>query len=120
VNHAEEPSAPGTRQTPQAAKAWKRFPSEYEALPSIHTIEDSEQKSTIIWGTDNIFKSYLVEKGRRGCGVERSGPRRRGEYFTVRARTTVHRNNGVIAAYARRMASLYGAHCNVRITFTRS
>ena len=27
------------------------------------TIEESENRSEIIWGADNIFKTYLVEKG---------------------------------------------------------
>jgi CO/xanthine dehydrogenase Mo-binding subunit len=36
---------------------------EIDPLPGIFTIEDSLAKKQIIWGDDNIFKSYLVEKG---------------------------------------------------------
>jgi CO/xanthine dehydrogenase Mo-binding subunit len=36
---------------------------EIEPLPAIFTIEDSLAKKEIIWGADNSFKSYRVEKG---------------------------------------------------------
>jgi CO/xanthine dehydrogenase Mo-binding subunit len=34
-----------------------------EPLPGIFSIEDSLARKEIIWGQDNIFKSFLVEKG---------------------------------------------------------
>jgi CO/xanthine dehydrogenase Mo-binding subunit len=36
---------------------------EYEKLPGVFTIEESEKQDTIIWGEDNTFKTYLMEKG---------------------------------------------------------
>ena len=36
---------------------------EIEPLPAIFTIEDSLAKKQIVWGENNVFKSYLVEKG---------------------------------------------------------
>src|ERR1700716_1875966 len=36
---------------------------EYEPMPAIFTIEESERCSQIIWGTDNIFKTFLIAKG---------------------------------------------------------
>ena len=36
---------------------------EFEPLPAIFTIEDSLARKEIIWGEDNIFKSFQVEKG---------------------------------------------------------
>ena len=36
---------------------------EIEPLPAIFTIEDSLARKYVIWGEDNIFKSFLVEKG---------------------------------------------------------
>jgi CO/xanthine dehydrogenase Mo-binding subunit len=36
---------------------------EFEPLPSVFTVEDSLSRKEIIWGEDNIFKSYRVEKG---------------------------------------------------------
>jgi CO/xanthine dehydrogenase Mo-binding subunit len=34
-----------------------------ERLPAVFTIEDSLARKHIIWGEDNLFKSYRVEKG---------------------------------------------------------
>jgi len=36
---------------------------EIEPLPAVFSIEDSLSRKQIIWGDDNIFKSYRVEKG---------------------------------------------------------
>jgi CO/xanthine dehydrogenase Mo-binding subunit len=36
---------------------------EMEPLPAIFTIEDSLARKQVIWGEDNIFKSFHVEKG---------------------------------------------------------
>ena len=36
---------------------------EIEPLPAVFTIEDSLSKKHVIWGEDNIFKAYHVEKG---------------------------------------------------------
>ena len=64
VNHPEEPilllAHPDRHALPQAVSA---VSIEYEPLPAIFTIEESEAQSEIIWGTDNTFKSILIEKG---------------------------------------------------------
>jgi CO/xanthine dehydrogenase Mo-binding subunit len=36
---------------------------EIDPLPAIFTIEDSLARKQIVWGDDNIFKSFLVQKG---------------------------------------------------------
>jgi CO/xanthine dehydrogenase Mo-binding subunit len=36
---------------------------EIEPLPALYTMEDSLSKKQLIWGDDNIFKAYHVEKG---------------------------------------------------------
>ncbi len=100
VNHAEEPIlllAHANRH--KLRKAVEAVSIEYEALPSIHTIEDSERKSTIIWGTDNIFKSYLVEKGDVDAVWKEAALIVEGEYFTGAQEQLYIENNGVIAAY---------------------
>src|ERR1700746_3528310 len=64
VNHPEEPilllAHPDRNLLPQAVRA---VSIEYDSLPAIFTIEESERRSEIIWGKDNIFKTYLIEKG---------------------------------------------------------
>src|SRR5216683_3612315 len=100
VNHAEEPIlllAHANRH--KLRKAVDAVSIEYEGLPSIHTIEDTEQKPTIIWGTDNIFKSYLVEKGDVDAVWKNAAHIVEGEYFTGAQEQLYIENNGVIAAY---------------------
>src|SRR5216683_1312199 len=36
---------------------------EIEPLPAVHTIAASISKEHVIWGEDNIFKAYQIEKG---------------------------------------------------------
>jgi len=36
---------------------------EYEELPAIFNLEDSLAQKEIIWGEDNVFKKFLVDKG---------------------------------------------------------
>src|SRR5579863_10072020 len=59
VNHPEEPilllAHPDRHLLPRAVES---VSIEYEALPAVFTIEESERGSEIIWGRDNIFKTY--------------------------------------------------------------
>ncbi len=100
VNHAEEPilllAHPERHKLRKAVEA---VSIEYEALPSIHTIEESEQKSAVIWGTDNTFKSYLVEKGDVDSVWKEAAHIVEGEYFTGAQEQLYIENNGVIAAF---------------------
>jgi CO/xanthine dehydrogenase Mo-binding subunit len=72
---------------------------EYEPLSPVHTIEESEGKSTIIWGTDNTFKSFLVQKGDVDAVWREAAHIVEGEYFTGAQEQLYIENNGVIAAY---------------------
>ncbi len=64
VNHPEEPllllAHADRHLLPKAVEA---VSVEYDPLPAILTMEESEAQSQIIWGTDNTFKTYLIEKG---------------------------------------------------------
>ena len=64
VNHPQEPilllAHPDRHLLPKAVAAVR---IEYEELPSVHSIEESESGRTIVWGEDNVLKSYLLEKG---------------------------------------------------------
>jgi CO/xanthine dehydrogenase Mo-binding subunit len=64
VNHPEEPvvllAHPDKYLLEEARRAVR---IEIDPLPAIFTIEDSLARKEIIWGEDNIFKSFLVEKG---------------------------------------------------------
>jgi CO/xanthine dehydrogenase Mo-binding subunit len=53
-----------------------------EPLPAIFTIDDSLAKKEIIWGEDNIFKSFLVEKGDADAAIATAEIIVEGEYET--------------------------------------
>jgi CO/xanthine dehydrogenase Mo-binding subunit len=64
VNHPEEPVvllAHADRQVLEHARRQVSFAIEPE--PAVFTIDDALAQETIVWGTDNIFKRYDVERG---------------------------------------------------------
>ena len=100
VNHAEEPIlllAHGDRH--KLRKAVESVSIEYEPLPPVLTMEESEQQSTIVWGTDNTFKSYLVEKGDVDTVWKEAAHIVEGEYFTGAQEQLYIENNGVIGTF---------------------
>ena len=64
VNHSEEPilllAHPDKYLLEEARRSVR---VEIEELPAIFSIEESVSRKEIIWGDDNIFKSFLVDKG---------------------------------------------------------
>jgi CO/xanthine dehydrogenase Mo-binding subunit len=64
VNHAEEAivllAHPDKYLVEEARRAVR---IDYEPLPAIFTIAESLAKKVVIWGQDNIFKTYSVDKG---------------------------------------------------------
>src|ERR1700756_4899112 len=64
INHPEEPVVLLAHPDKHVlSKAVDAISIECEPLPSVHSMEDSEQKTYIIWGEDNVFKRFLMEKG---------------------------------------------------------
>jgi CO/xanthine dehydrogenase Mo-binding subunit len=64
VNHPEEPVvllAHPDKYLLEEARRGVRI--EIESLPAIFSMDDSLAGKHVIWGTDNIFKSYQVNKG---------------------------------------------------------
>ncbi|PYU47756.1 MAG: carbon monoxide dehydrogenase, partial [Acidobacteria bacterium] len=100
VNHPEEPILLlAHADCRMLRKAVDAVSIEYEPLPPVHTMEESERQSTIIWGTDNAFKSYLVEKGDVETVWKDAAHIVEGEYFTGAQEQLYIENNGVIAAF---------------------
>ncbi|MFY9527929.1 MAG: xanthine dehydrogenase family protein molybdopterin-binding subunit [Candidatus Acidiferrales bacterium] len=64
INHAEEPvvllAHPDKYLLEEGRRAVRL---EIEPLPAIFTIDDSLAGKEVIWGSDNVFKSFRVEKG---------------------------------------------------------
>jgi CO/xanthine dehydrogenase Mo-binding subunit len=100
VNHPEEPvlllAHPDRHILPKAVAA---ITIDYDPLPALFTIEESEHHSEIIWGRDNTFKTYLIEKGSVDEIWEKADYIVEGEYRTGAQEQLYIENNGMIAAF---------------------
>ena len=100
VNHPEEPilllAHPNRHLLPQAVQA---VSIDYEQLPAVFTMEESENHSQIIWGADNTFKTYRVEKGEVDGVWEKADHIVEGEYWTGAQEQLYIENNGMIASF---------------------
>ncbi|HST52377.1 MAG TPA: xanthine dehydrogenase family protein molybdopterin-binding subunit [Pyrinomonadaceae bacterium] len=64
VNHPEEPVLLLAHEDKYLLEeARRRVRIDVEPLPAVFTIEDSLARKEVIWGEDNVFKTFLVEKG---------------------------------------------------------
>ena len=70
---------------------------EYEELPAVFSLEDAVNKKEIIWGEDNVFKSFLVDKGNVDEVWESADFIVDGEYHTGAQEQLYIENNGAIA-----------------------
>src|ERR1041385_6984589 len=98
VNHPEEPIvllAHPDKYLLQEARRHVRF--EIEELPPIFTLEDSLAAKQIIWGEDNVFKSFLVDKGNVDEVWSQADLIVEGEYYTGAQEQLYIENNGAIA-----------------------
>jgi CO/xanthine dehydrogenase Mo-binding subunit len=111
VNHAEEPILLLAHEDKYLLEeARRRVHVEYEPLPAVFTIEDSLACKEIVWGEDNVFKSFLVEKGNVDevpddpdlIVVE-------GEYTTGAQEQLYIETNGVIAEADRESVTVRGS-----------
>ena len=64
VNHPEEPIVLLAHHDKYLLEEARRHVSiDYEELPAIFSLEESLAQKEIIWGEDNVFKKFLVNKG---------------------------------------------------------
>jgi CO/xanthine dehydrogenase Mo-binding subunit len=100
VNHPEEPllllAHPDRHLLPKAVEA---VSVEYEPLPAVFSMEESETSQQIVWGTDNIFKAYLIEKGDVDAAWQNADHIVEAEYTTGAQEQLYIENNGMIAAF---------------------
>jgi CO/xanthine dehydrogenase Mo-binding subunit len=101
VNHCEEAvlliAHPDKHKVREAVDA---VHVEYDLLPPVFTIEESEQQKTVIWGGDNCFKRFLLEKGDVDSAWSQAAHIVEGEYRTGAQEHLYIENNGVIAEYS--------------------
>ncbi|HZC22643.1 MAG TPA: xanthine dehydrogenase family protein molybdopterin-binding subunit, partial [Candidatus Binatia bacterium] len=100
VNHPEEPILLlAHAQRHVLSKAVAAITIEYDPLPALFSIEESEKQNLIIWGTDNVFKRFLVQKGNADTCWPDAAYIVEGEYTTGAQEQLYIENNGVIASY---------------------
>jgi len=98
VNHPEEPVlllAHKDKYLVEEARRNVRI--EIEELPAIFSLEDSLAKKEIIWGEDNVFKKFLVDKGNVDDAWASADLIIEGEYETGAQEQLYIENNGAIA-----------------------
>ena len=72
---------------------------EYDPLPPIFTIEESERQDQVVWGADNLLKSFLLEKGDVDSAWKDAAHIVEGEYRTGAQEHLYIENNGIIAEW---------------------
>jgi len=98
VNHPEEPVlllAHKDKYLVEEARRNVRI--EIEELPAVFSLEDSLAKKEIIWGEDNVFKKFLVDKGNVDDAWANADLIIEGEYETGAQEQLYIENNGAIA-----------------------
>ncbi|HEY3130152.1 MAG TPA: xanthine dehydrogenase family protein molybdopterin-binding subunit [Acidobacteriota bacterium] len=99
VNHAEEPILLLAHTDKYLLEEARRHVLiDIEPLPPVFTLDESLSKKEIIWGKDNIFKSYLVEKGNVDAVWRQADIVVEGEYRTGAQEQLYIEPNGMIAA----------------------
>lgn len=99
INHKEEPVlllAHHDKYLLEEARRSIRL--EIEPLPAVFTIDESLNLKEKIWGEDNVFKSFLVEKGNVADAWSRADFIIEGDYETGAQEQLYIEPNGVIAA----------------------
>jgi CO/xanthine dehydrogenase Mo-binding subunit len=100
VNHPEEPVLLLAHRDRYALrKAVEAVSIECESFPAIFTIEESERCSEIVWGSDNVFKTYCIDKGDIDEVWSKAAYIVEGEYRTGAQEQLYIENNGMIAFY---------------------
>jgi CO/xanthine dehydrogenase Mo-binding subunit len=98
VNHPEEPVlllAHKDKYLVEEARRHVRI--EINELPAVFSLADSLAKKEIIWGEDNVFKKFLVDKGNVDEAWDEADFIIEGEYETGAQEQLYIENNGAIA-----------------------
>jgi CO/xanthine dehydrogenase Mo-binding subunit len=98
VSHPEEPvvllAHPDRHLLEEARRRVKII---VDPLPPVFTIDDALSGREIIWGTDNVFKSYLVSRGDVDDAFRRAHRIIEGEYETGAQEQLYIETNGMLA-----------------------
>src|SRR5256884_3304361 len=98
VNHPEEPIVLLAHQDKYLLEEARRHVRiEYEEMPAVFSLQDSLAKKEIIWGEDNVFKKFLVDKGNVDDAWAQADFVVEGEYETGAQEQLYIENNGAMA-----------------------
>jgi CO/xanthine dehydrogenase Mo-binding subunit len=98
VNHPEEPVVLLAHKDKYLLEeARRRVKIDIEELSAVLTLDDSLTKKEIIWGDDNVFKTFLVDKGNVDEAWASADFIVEGEYETGAQEQLYIENNGAIA-----------------------
>lgn len=98
VNHCEEPVvllAHADRHLVEEAR--RHVVLDIEPLPSVHSIDEALQGDTVIWGEDNVFTEYRVERGDPDAVWDRAHLVIEGEYETGAQEQMYIETQGMVA-----------------------
>ncbi|HEU4710674.1 MAG TPA: xanthine dehydrogenase family protein molybdopterin-binding subunit [Pyrinomonadaceae bacterium] len=98
VNHAEEPILLIAHHDKYLVQEARRHVTiEVDEQPAVFTLEESLAKKAIVWGEDNVFKKFLVDKGNVDDVWANADLIVEGEYETGAQEQLYIENNGAIA-----------------------
>lgn len=99
VNHSQEPIVLIAHPNKDLlAKARQCVRIEYETLTPVFDIDEALRAETVIWGSDNVFKRYTIEKGDVDSVWSRAAHIIEGEYTTGAQEQLYIEPNGVAAS----------------------
>jgi CO/xanthine dehydrogenase Mo-binding subunit len=98
VNHKHEPILLIAHENQDMLRRAKRLVHiTYEPLPAVFDIDDALEQKVIIWGEDNVFKRYLVNKGDVDSVWNEAAYIVEGEYATGAQEHVYIEPNGMLA-----------------------
>jgi CO/xanthine dehydrogenase Mo-binding subunit len=98
VNHMHEPIlllAHPDKNLLEKARSLVKI--DYEPLPAVFDIDSSLRGNCVIWGSDNVFKQYLMEKGDVDSAWSNAAHIVEGEYSTGAQEHLYIETNGMLA-----------------------
>ena len=110
VNHPDEPILLLAHEhRERLAEAVAAVQISYASEPAIFTIADSIAKKTIIWGEDNTFKTFHLERGEVDAAFAAADFIVEGEYETGAQEQLYIETNGMIAEATSTAVTVWGS-----------
>ena len=98
INHPEEPVVLLAHPDRQMLERGRHYIAiDVEPLPPVFALDEALAGREIVWGTDNIFKSYLVSRGDVDEAFRRADVVVEGEYHTGAQEQLYIEPNGMLA-----------------------